>query len=364
MMKRILLLTPVLMLPFADNSPRPLNACAPAPPRDMVVEIASESAIIIWDEKNKTQHFIRRATFATSAKGGAKVSDFGFLVPTPTRPKIVEAEDKAFDLLAEITAPKTETHSRPKGDGGCGCGSMARKEAYDAVPGASVHVLEENRVGNLDYKVLQAANAQALTDWLNERAYEIRPALTRWLEQYVTKGWIITAFKVAKDEKSEGAATKAVCMSFETDKPFFPYREPDDMHEAKGKRLLRVFFIGEGKAYGLHGASNWVGKIVWANRPTDEQWQGVLPKLNQPELDLSNWWLTEFEDPSSPRPGNNDVTFITKGSDQNPVERPPIIIYTSSNSNGALPTYLGLAAIVACLCVVRMARMVSSRTPR
>src|SRR4051794_39286311 len=73
------------------------TACAPAPPHNVPVAIASESAIIVWDEKSHTQHFIRRASFATQAK------DFGFLVPTPTRPTLAEADDAAFEELAKLT---------------------------------------------------------------------------------------------------------------------------------------------------------------------------------------------------------------------------------------------------------------------
>lgn len=55
------------------------RACAPAPRPGQFVRIAEESAIVIWDETTRTQHFIRRATFDTDAP------DFGFLVPTPNR---------------------------------------------------------------------------------------------------------------------------------------------------------------------------------------------------------------------------------------------------------------------------------------
>ena len=58
----------------------PLVACAPAPREGQIVEIADESAVIIWDSASQTEHFIRRASFKTEA------TDFGFLVPTPSQP--------------------------------------------------------------------------------------------------------------------------------------------------------------------------------------------------------------------------------------------------------------------------------------
>jgi hypothetical protein len=70
--------------------------CAAAPPFGATVRIADESAIIIWDASSKTEHFIRRATFSSSAH------DFGFLVPTPTKPELAEAEDDAFKAQGDV----------------------------------------------------------------------------------------------------------------------------------------------------------------------------------------------------------------------------------------------------------------------
>src|SRR4051794_2669758 len=78
------------------------RGCAAAWRRGEKVRVASESAIIVWDAAGKTQHFIRRARFETKAR------DFGFLVPTPTRPELAEASDGAFDLLERLTRPLTK----------------------------------------------------------------------------------------------------------------------------------------------------------------------------------------------------------------------------------------------------------------
>src|SRR5262245_45994026 len=59
-------------------------ACAPAPPRGEEVRIAEEEAIILWDPATRTEHFIRRAQFRSTARA------FGFLVPTPATPALGE----------------------------------------------------------------------------------------------------------------------------------------------------------------------------------------------------------------------------------------------------------------------------------
>src|ERR1051326_3386095 len=106
---RVSLLACVLIV--AARCTPSLSACAVAPPQNKTVEIADESAIIVWDSATGTEHFIRRATFKSAAQ------DFGFLVPTPTKPELAEADDAAFKELARITAPKVVKQPRSKSSG-------------------------------------------------------------------------------------------------------------------------------------------------------------------------------------------------------------------------------------------------------
>lgn len=331
---------PLLLGAVLFATPTPVAACAVALPRNVVVEVASESAIIVWDSTTKTQHFIRRATFSANAAEDTKIEDFGFLVPTPTRPVLEETDDKAFDELAKVTAPKTETQKRPSGGCGIGCGA--------APPAAAekVEVLEAKHVGGYDAKVLKASDPEALGEWLKEHGYESRPALTNWLKPYVAKGWIITAFKIARmPEASAGAiGSTAVRMSFTTDVPYFPYSEPEDMRGAKPKRLLRVFFLSDKKMVGMRGAAEWPAKIAWAGPLTTEGAKAVAPLLKIPGYTPGNeTWLTEFEDNASPRTGDLDVTFTTNPN-QEPVHRPNRIVFAARTDAAGRASFAMLAA--------------------
>jgi hypothetical protein len=75
------------------------GACATAARPNVLVPVAEESAIIVWDAGSKIQHFIRRATFA------ADTPDFGFLVPTPSQPTLAESKDEAFSFQEKLIAP-------------------------------------------------------------------------------------------------------------------------------------------------------------------------------------------------------------------------------------------------------------------
>jgi Uncharacterized protein conserved in bacteria (DUF2330) len=356
----------ILVLPLLAavvfTRPQPADACAVAPPRNKSVDIASETAIIVWDSAAKTQHFIRRASFNTEAR------DFGFLVPTPTKPTLAEADDKAFAELARITAPRVETQPRPSGGPSCGCAASKSGMA----PEPDVRVLEEKRVAGYDAAVLEADSPGALGKWLKEHDYEFSPALSDWVAPYVKAGWKITAFKIAKDApQTRDVATRAVRMTFQTERPFFPYREPAGQGAAPGlpslpagrqtraepRRLLRVFFLADKRFQGTLGEKGeaWPGLVAWANKVPADDREKVLKLLKLPaETPPASWWLTEFEDHSSPRPGTADVYF-SASEDQTTVERPPHIKYVGSRVPDCLMCY-ALAAYMLLPCLVRHAR--------
>src|SRR4051812_48240891 len=112
-LSRLAWLVPVALFAALPAVP-PARGCAPVPPRGSSVSIASESALILWDAKTKTEHFIRRGTFHTDSK------DFGFLVPTPTQPEtpLVEVDDSIFNQLEDWTKPEIVYRKVPGPPGG------------------------------------------------------------------------------------------------------------------------------------------------------------------------------------------------------------------------------------------------------
>src|SRR4051812_42627261 len=78
------------------------HACCPASARGARVAIADQEILVVWDEARHQEHFIRRAAF----QAGSARRDFGFLVPTPTKPALAKAPDGAFDALAAATKPE------------------------------------------------------------------------------------------------------------------------------------------------------------------------------------------------------------------------------------------------------------------
>ena len=290
------------------------HACCAVGPAGQAVVNADQSVIIIWDAARKTQHFIRKATFASEA------DNFGFLVPTPSQPELAESGNEAFPLLARLTAPPPP---RSKGRGGAPLGSEA--------PTGSVTVLEEKLVAGFNAAVLDASSAEALVNWLKNNGYAFSPAVEAWARPYIEQGWKITALKVAKaddatDKKS--VAASALRLSFKTDRPLFPYREPSDPQSVDSlgatKRLLRIYFIAEARYRGeLTEESPWTGKAVWSNRIEAEVKTQLLEHLGldgTANTGPEQWWLTAFDDQWPYRQAPADLYF-SRDSNQDVVTR-------------------------------------------
>jgi hypothetical protein len=302
-----------------------LEACAKVSKVNDKVRIAEESAIILWNPADKVEHFIRWANFQTQA------SDFGFLVPTPSQPTLAEASEETFQLLEKWTAPKVVKQNRWQFGFFCfplGCGASKKGDK------ASVRILDQQKVGGFDAVVLEADSPESLSDWLEKHQYASDPELTSWLAPYVAKNWKITAFKIVQDPKTgKDPQTSPVRMSFTTDKPFFPYREPAEPQNSdanRSKRLLRIFFLGEERMEGLLGNdSSWPGKVSWADQLSPDQRKEMIRSLGLSEhLFPTPTWLTTFEDESSPRPGREEV-FFQPTKEQKAHFPPHIIHYTN-----------------------------------
>ena len=294
-------------------------ACATVYPENRPVRFADQSVIICWDAANKVEHFIRQAAF------DANTNDFGFIVPTPTKPTLAESKASAFDTLEKITARKTEWDwsVSPLMCAFLPSFKMSARLNGDSA-GSSVRVLDMQRVAGFDAAVLEADDAAVLADWLKVRGYSFRPELIAWLDYYVAKKWKLTAFKIAHDTQTgKAATTAAVGRSFPTDRPFFPYRVPGESDPQR--RLLRIFMVSGERVGGTLGdKGRWSGNAVWADRLTPQQATQLADRLGVDKTVMPpDAWLTTFDDPTFPNPGSDDVYFRPDASEW-PLHRPPL----------------------------------------
>jgi hypothetical protein len=320
----------------------PADGCCPAPPSGKPVVNADQSVIIIWDAATQTQHFIRRASFKSEGE------DFGFLIPSPSKPELAESGNEAFPVLQKLTEPEIIVTKQPAR--GCGCGdTKATAPPGAASADAQVRVLEEKMVAGFNAKVLEADTTEVLVQWLKENGYAYSPEVADWAKPYVDKKWKITALKVAKKQgEGKDLTASALRMSFRTDRPLFPYREPDSTQSAASlgasRRLLRIYFIGEARYQGDMARQKWTGNVAWANKISAADRTKVLELLRLPEnTGPSEWWLTEFEDNWPYKVAPADVYF-SPSADQGTVKREPIVRYVSGRqAPDAMPFAIAVA---------------------
>ncbi len=315
------------------------------------VETRGEMAVIVWDQEKHREYFVRAAEF--NSKGKA----FGFLVPTPDVPTLTEVDGEATEQLSWETEPRIEVQSTRTfyfttfiGEiFGTRLQSTFNNASTAIAGGDEVQVLQLSKLGDYDVAVLRSSNANALGDWLKHNGFVQDAPLRTWLRNYVGGKWAITAFKVRPNVDLSTATLPAICMSFNADQPFYPYREP--ARPAKphpNPRALHVFLLSADRMTGrvgqAPGAGAWPGVVAYSNTMSEAAIQSVGSELRLPQDLLRRASrLTIFVDNSSPRPVLPDVKF-DRDEDQATLTPLPIIKWI----DGGFPVYLDLWFIAGC----------------
>ena len=313
----------VLVLACLALSAAPARACCGVQRPEGQIHLADQEILVVWDAEHKRETFVRRAAFRT---GGA--ADFGFLVPTPTAPKLSEAHDALFMLLDREIRPVpvpvkvyepafTPLVAYPfiftERDDSAMSRSTTKSKGHRGAPAGPppVRILQEVKVAGYDATVLEADSAQALNDWLGKHKYAATPEVKAWIEPYVAHKWKITAFRYERHpgSRADALSTGCISMAFDTDRPLFPYRVPTSQLAAPGDpSILRVFYVGPGRAEGRLGdaAKPWNAKVKFAS-----QLETFSDRLHgmEPNIDFDpTAWLTAFEDRPWPS-GTEDLYF-------------------------------------------------------
>jgi hypothetical protein len=280
-------------------------ACFPVTSGDLV-EVASERALIVWNPTTKTEYFVREAEFDWKGKS------FGFLVPTPTKPTLTESTAYIYRKLDRISGPRVvPRHLKGFKLGLVNDGPHAAKGAGGAR--STLEVLGREHVGGYDAVMLRAEKPADLSAYLKTNGYESTSELTEWLEPYVKRKWVITAFKVAKQGYLE-----PVCMAFKTDVPFYPYKEPESTRSSRG-RLLRVYFISNKRYDAILKDRGWNAAVPFSSATHIDKKLMEAAGIMGDTDNLQR--LTVFEDRSNPRKGIDDLYF--QAGSQDVVTPPP-----------------------------------------
>jgi Uncharacterized protein conserved in bacteria (DUF2330) len=248
---------------------------AKAPPR-----LEHERTLILYNGAAHREHFVREVRFDNTGDQA-----FGFVVPTPSRPEVDAVKNAPFDALEQQFGHTLLDTPGFDGEGGGFAGAApGSRGAIGAAP--AVQVLEKKRVGDFVSFVLAANDARALADWLKKNRFRISDAGRSWTERYVELGYFFVALrydgKKKKADDPDALVSRTLRISFDTPLPFYPYAEPADAPEQRG-RELQVWFVGDRPMVPLSGVSSGAGlEIVhpWSEgaryTPSRDALEGVL----------------------------------------------------------------------------------------
>jgi hypothetical protein len=300
----------------------PVWACSGVGPPGKPVVFGDQTNIVVWDEAHHTEHFIRNANF----KSGA--DNFGFIAPTPGKPQLSEASNKAFYTLANLAPAQINVY---RGGGGFG-GAMKKSD--------EVKVIQEADVAGYHATTLWSKDAHAINDWMNEHGYISTPEVEKWAERYCSKGWYLTAFKVI-DRTKLAASTGTVRMSFRTGRAFNPFYVPSTNIPNRGKGTLRVYFVSVGDYDANIGNTGTWQTPQWT-APIPEATSALLAKQVKipAEAIPDNCQVETFVDNDFPRPAADDIYFTKRKAAATP-PRQPITPYSM------LPLLAGLGFVAA-----------------
>ncbi len=279
-----------------------------------LVQIADQEVLIVWDAEKKVQHFVRRANFESVEEP----EDFGFLVPTPTRPQLGEVSEKVFWDLGELIKPEVKTKEETEVSFAPFIANLFKGVSEESLKGLissraeGVQLLDRALIGEFEVSVIQASDPDALVDWLEKNDYGVRPQIKEWVKPYLEKAWILTVFKYRADRENvaDSLMPASVCLSFSTEQPFFPYRVSSDvLVEPEEGSLLRVYFVGSERVSGMFeggGEKKWEAPVKYSNE--NEKVGAILKGQIKGGVAGVGQWLTVFEDGTWPG-GSEDLYF-------------------------------------------------------
>lgn len=166
-------------------------------------------------------------------------ADFAWVIPVPGLPSrdgVFLADPMVFDVLDEITRPRTEIVLRDplRGNeilipgkegllGGMGVGGPGGAGGPGMPPRVIVH--ERMEVGDYDVSILSATGRGVLVDWLNRNGYAYPRVAEKLADDYVSRGWHFVALRIASRTQEKTMVLKEVApvgLWFPSEKLVFP----------------------------------------------------------------------------------------------------------------------------------------------
>lgn len=242
-----------------------------APPNRYIFE-TDQKAVIFFEDGMET------LIISTSFKGDTE--DFGWVVPTPSRPEVEKSSKEIFTALKELTEIQ-EDYPRAAG---FGLDLMSEKGAN------SVYVLEEKKIEYYDIAVLAANDKDALVDWLNKNDYHFPKQYSYILDSYIQNKWFFTAVKITKDVATKNlqqdmwsGSLIPLQFKFLTNRPVYPLKISSVIEEPSVKIKPDYIdgIIGQAIELDKYEEINADYKSLNLNKGSIEMWVKIDQKDNE-----------------------------------------------------------------------------------
>ncbi len=240
---------------YADGCFIPKTANSIALTRDADITEPNQNAFILFQD-NKEELIIQ-------VKYRGKLSEFLWLVPTPSIPTVKRFENALFEELHEITAPPVNYWFNS--DLKLHYISDFTNAEGSAMGGSSaVNVIKQERTGIYDTTILKATNASDLQKWLNANGYPIPDSAVPVIADYLQRGWVFTAMRVNLQVANKSwkgqkeGLLEPLHFSFTTQKPVYPLKI-SSLNPGKSEILLYVAATNSVTSERLHTENNIIG---------------------------------------------------------------------------------------------------------
>ena len=283
---------------LASLPPSRAEACgcfAPPSPAEPVVQ-AGERILFAVNDGVVTAHI--QIQYVGSA------SEFAWLVPLPSVPKLKLGNDDVFNELEKATAPSFLFDSSGTfcGGGGFGCGSADSAFANDSGPKPMSPAVIVSSVGPYDYAVVKADSKQPMLDWLNDNRFFVPTGTEGAIDPYIHEGAYFLALRLRSGQAAGDLVP--IVLEYESDLPMIPIILTS-VASAPNLGIL-VWVLGEQRAVPRNYQHVLVNheRINWSGQASNYA-EVVAQAID--EADDPHAFITEYAGPSAPMVGILDA---------------------------------------------------------
>jgi len=248
------------------------------------IYIPREGNGVIGQERALIRHVDGIETIVLELSVTDATSDAAWILPVPNPAEVALGDDRIFDELAEITAPRIEVRYYDPNSDGVG----------SAAPGsAPVTVFSRQMLGPFDVVSLTGEDADAVAAWLEENGFTFPAELPDILAPYIADDWAFAAVRLAPGEAGGeiGGQLDPLAFTFASEQTVYPLR-PAAL--GVGGRPLFLYVLTHHKVIpeDLAGA-NYSSTLQYANAiaPADLGEESLLTEYVTEPLYLTKYWI-------------------------------------------------------------------------